>query len=182
MTEGTSNGESLYIIQEGSVKVFVSDEEGREQIINMQGPGDYFGELAAIDNAPRSASVITLEPSVISIVSRQNFMSCLEANPGIAFELIRGLVERVRALTEDVKNLGLRDVYGRVAYTLSKLAVEEDEETFIPHRLTRQDIACMVGASREMVGRIVHDLIEGGYIRITKQRRIILMKRLPPAW
>lgn len=173
--------DSLYVILKGKVKVYASDEDGKEIILNIQGPGEYFGELALIDAAPRSASVMTMEPSKLAVVSRADFENFLTRHPSVAIELIRSLAQRVRSLTESVKSLALLDVYGRVARTLLDLATEEEGEVAVRQRLTHQDIANMVGASREMVSRIMKDLINGGYIRI-EDRQIVIRQKLPPGW
>lgn len=173
--------DSLYVIVDGQVKVYVSDENGKEAILNIQGPGEYFGELALIDEIPRSASVVTLKPSRISHVSRGDFEHCLAENPSLAVKLIRSLTQRVRSLTEVVKNLALHDVYGRVARTLLKLAKDKDGTLVIEQRLTHQDIANMVGASREMVSRIMKDLAIGGYIQV-EHKTITIQTTLPPGW
>lgn len=174
-------GDSFYVILDGRVKVYVSDEEGKEVILNIQGPGEYFGELALIDSAPRSASVMTLEQSQLSVVSKSDFERCLSENPRIALELIRPLVHRIRSLTDSVKSLALLDVYGRVARTLLDLSAERDGMLIIEERPTHQDIASMVGASREMVSRIMKDLITGGYIQV-KNKTIVIPRKLPHAW
>ena len=171
----------LYVILEGKVKVFVSDESGKEAILNIQGPGEYFGELALIDEVPRSASVMTLMPSRLAFVSRLDFEACLAKHPNLALKLIRTLTHRIRSLTDVVKNLALNDVYGRVARTLLKLAREKNGLLIIEQRLTHQDIADMVGASREMVSRIMKDLTTGGYLQ-TKNKIITIQSKLPPAW
>jgi CRP/FNR family cyclic AMP-dependent transcriptional regulator len=174
--------DSLYVILSGKVKVYSSDEDGKEVILNIQGPGECFGELALIDAAPRSASVMTMEPSRISVVSRADFEQCLAENSGIALELIRSLAQRVRSLTESVKSLALLDVYGRVARTLLDMASEEaGGQLVVRQRLTHQDIANMVGASREMVSRIMKDLVNGGYIHV-KDKVITIQGKLPPGW
>jgi CRP/FNR family cyclic AMP-dependent transcriptional regulator len=180
ITEG-DRSDSFYVILSGKVKVFLSDEHGKEVQLNTQGPGEYFGELALIDQAPRSASVMTLEPSQLAVVSRENFQRCLAENPDIAVELISFLVNRVRSLTENVKNLALLDVYGRVARTLLNLSSEQDDQLVIEERLTHQEIANRVGASREMVSRIMKDLCTGGYIQI-RDRKIFIQAKLPPGW
>ena len=180
ITEG-DRSDSFYVILSGKVKVFLSDEHGKEVQLNTQGPGEYFGELALIDQAPRSASVMTLEPSQLAVVSRENFQRCLAENPDIAVELISFLVNRVRSLTENVKNLALLDVYGRVARTLLNLSSEQDDQLVIEERLTHQEIANRVGASREMVSRIMKDLCTGGYIQI-RDRKIFIQGKLPPGW
>ena len=173
--------EMFYLILKGQVKVFISDEKGKEVLLNLQGPGEYFGEIAIIDQAPRSASVMTIEACQIAVVSKQGFERCLADHPGLAMGLIRNLVKCVRSLTEQVKGLALLDVYGRIAHTLNSLAKEQNGELVIEQRLTHQDIANMVGASREMVSRILKDLSTGGYIRID-DKKIIIAKQLPTSW
>ncbi len=175
------HSDSLYVILEGKVKVFTSDEHGKEFILSMQEAGDYFGELSLIDDSPRSASVMTLEKCRMCVISKADFQRCLEENPALAFELIRSLARRIRSLTERVRNLALLDVYGRVARTLLDMATEQDGNLVIEQRLTHQDIANMVGASREMVSRIMKDLTAGGYVRVSN-RKIIIPGKLPPAW
>lgn len=180
ISEGDQS-DSLYVILSGKVKVYVSDEEGKEVILSIQGPGEYFGELALVDAAPRSASVMTLESAQLCVISKGDFERCLLENPGIAIQLIRSLAQRVRSLTETVKNLALLDVYGRVTRTLLNLATEKDGKLIVEQRLTHQDIANMVGASREMVSRIMKELTNGGYLQI-KDRKIIIRGKLPPGW
>jgi CRP/FNR family transcriptional regulator, cyclic AMP receptor protein len=113
--------DSLYIIRSGSVKVFLSNEEGKEVILNVQRPGEYFGELAFIDSGPRSASVITQEKTALSLISKADFEEFLRQHPAATVKIMRGLVKRLRALTESVRSLALMDVYGRVARLLFQL-------------------------------------------------------------
>lgn len=173
--------DSLYIVMSGKVKVYLNDEEGKEVTLNIQGEGEYFGELAMLDNAPRSASVVTTEATRLAVVSKSAFDECLEKNPKIALTVIRGLARRLRELTENVRSLALMDVYGRVAHTLLDLAEEKDGQLIVSQRLTQRDIASMVGASREMVSRILRDLTTGGYIS-SKNKIITIHERLPAAW
>lgn len=173
--------DSLYVILSGKVKAFLSDEQGKEIILNIEGPGQHFGEIALLDEAPRSASVMTLEPSSFLIISKHDFKDCLAKNPDIAISLIKELTHRIRALTSNVKGLALRDVYGRVAETLLNLAVEENGTLAVSERPTQQELANMVGASREMVSRILKDLTAGGYIQI-QDRKITIKRRLPSGW
>jgi len=171
--------DSLFIIENGRVKVYCSDKNGKEFIMNTQGEGDYFGELALLDDSSRSASVRTVEKSTFCIVYKDDFNRVLEEHPNIARKLIANLAQRVRKLTADVKSLALQDVYGRVANVLMDLAEPRgDGSMFIPEKLTQQDIADRVGASREMVARILKDLTIGDYIRF-EGRHIIINSRLP---
>ncbi len=177
ISEGDES-DSLYVILEGSVKIYLSDENGKEVILRIQGDGEYFGDLAMIDSAPHSASVVTLEPTRVSVVSRADFERCVREHNDLAIQLIRSMAGRIRSLTENVRNLALLDVYGRVARTLLNLAEEVDGEQVVTQRLTHQEIANMVGASREMVSRIMKDLVEGGYIEL-QNKRIHIPKKLP---
>ena len=172
---------SLYVILSGKVKVFLSDEEGKEVTLNVQGEDEYFGELALLDSAPRSASVVTLEKTRLAVISKASFEECMEKNPGISLKVSRGLARRLRELSENVRSLALMDVYGRVAHTLLDMSEEHDGKKIIPQKLTQREIASMVGASREMVSRILRDLSIGGYITIEK-KIITINERLPAAW
>lgn len=157
--------DSIFIISSGRVKVFLHGDEGREVVLNVHGPGEYFGEMV-LDEGPRSASVATLETSKFLIISKADFKQFLSAHPDFAMKLINRLMHRVRALTENVRNLALLDVYSRVARLLLELAVERDGKLVVTEKLTQKDIADRVGASREMVSRIFKDLVAGGYIAV----------------
>ncbi len=171
---------SLYVILSGSVKVFVSGEDGREAVLNHQETGDYFGDLALIDKQPRVASVMTMELSKFMIISREDFLTCLSKNPEIAINLIKPMTSRIRMLAKNVSSLALLDVYGRVARTLLDQS-EEQGDVLVTEKLTQQEIADMVGASRAMVSRILKDLKEGGYISIEK-KHITIHQKLPSRW
>jgi len=175
------NSEALFVVISGRVKAFLSDEKGKEIVLNTHGPGEYFGELALFDDSPRSASVITLEKSKLAMISKTEFKACLRSNPEVAMQVIRGLVMRLKNATENVRSLALLDVYGRVARVLLQLAQEEGGKQVIREKLTHQDIADRVGSSREMVSRILKDLKAGGYIQLDKSR-ITLKEKLPHAW
>jgi len=169
--------DSLYIILEGRVKVFVSDGEGHDMVLSTQGAGEYFGEMV-LDEGPRSASIMTLEPSRFLVVPKADFRDFVTNNPAFALSLIEKLIGRARALTASVKSLGLMDVYGRVARLLLELAEDTGGQFAISQRLTQQEIASRIGASREMVSRILKDLSTGGYL--TQSRTGIVLHRKPP--
>lgn len=179
ITEGDLSS-SLYIILSGEVKVFVSDEDGRTNIVNRLGPGDYFGELSLIDDEPRSASIEALTPCQISTLTRQYFVGYLEANPRVAIRLLEGMGQRLRRTTDHAKGLALMDVFGRIANVLLK-SVSDQDGCMITPPLTQQDIADQVGASREMVSRILKDLRAGGYISMDG-KRFIINKAIPDRW
>lgn len=179
LNEGDA-ADSIYVIASGSVKFFVSDEGGKELVLGRAGPGEYFGEVG-LDGGARSASVMTLEPTRISVIPHADFNAFLGSHPDFALHVIRKLANRIRVLTENVRSLALLDVYGRVARTLLDLAVERDGRLVVAEKLTHQDLANRVGASREMISRILKDLVAGGYISV--ERKIItLRKQLPPRW
>ena len=174
-------GDSLFVILSGRVKVFVADADGREMVLDIHGPGDYVGELA-LDGHPRAASVMAMEPTACSVLTRDALRAAIIAHPDLALSLVCTLIERVRIATEKVRNLALMDVYGRVARLLLSLAVEQpDGKMVVPERLTQQDIADRVGASRDMVSRIFKDLATGGYVTVV-DRQITINRRPPARW
>ncbi len=179
VTEG-ERSDSLYVILAGRVKVFVSDEHGKDLVLTVEGPGEYFGELA-LDEGPRSASVMTLEPCKMAVVANDVLRGFLTSHPEAAVQLLRGLTGLVRRLTESIKDLALLDVYGRVAKLLLELGREVEGRLVIDQRLTHQDIADRVSASREMVSRIFKDLTTGGYIA-NEGGKIVICRRPPRAW
>ncbi len=174
--------DSLYIIERGRVKVYCSDKNGKDFVLDILEDGDYFGELALLDDDKRSASVRAMETASFRVIYKQDFNTVLDAHPNIARTLNRNLTQRIRKLTDDVKALALQDVYGRVAKVLTSL-VEKGEDGIgrIQEKLTQQDIADRVGASREMVARILKDLTIGEYIAI-ESRQILLLKPLPESY
>ncbi len=173
-------GDSLYIIVSGKVKVYASSAAGREVVLGFHGPGEYVGEMS-LDGAPRSASVITAEPTTCAIVTRVQFQGFLAAHPEFAQHLIETLIRRVRMATEDVKSLALSDVYGRLVRLLNALATVENGTTAVREKLTQQEIADRVGASRDMIGKLMKDLVAGGYLQV-EDRTITFLKKLPPGW
>jgi CRP/FNR family cyclic AMP-dependent transcriptional regulator len=178
ITEGDSS-DSVFVVLSGKVKAFVSDSEGHELILDTQGPGDYVGEMA-LDGKPRSASVVTLESTTFSVVQREPLRDAIRKDPDFALDMISKVIERARDATDNVKNLALLDVYGRVARLLLNMAVEaEDGKLRIPEKITQQEIAERVGASRDMVSRIFRDLTVGGYISV--ENRIVTINKKPPA-
>lgn len=173
--------DSFYAILDGKVKVFLSNEHGKEVVLAIEGPGAIFGEMALLDDAPRSTSIMTLEPSRFAVISRHDFKSVLAQNPGIAFSLVSLLSQRVRRLTESVRGFAMLNVYGRIINLFLSLAKEDGGKLVIAEKLTQQDIASRVGASREMVSLILKDLTVGGYISIDG-RRITIHKKPPIDW
>jgi CRP/FNR family cyclic AMP-dependent transcriptional regulator len=172
--------DSLYLIMSGRVKIYLADEHGKELILAIKGPGQYFGEMV-LDGDARSASVMTLEPSQFAILARGDFRTFLLGHAEVALQLIQNLIRVARGLNRSVRNLAMLDVYGRVARILLELAVERDGKLVIPERLTQKDIAARVGASREMINRILRDLTTGGYVSV-QDGRITINKAPPQRW
>jgi CRP/FNR family transcriptional regulator, cyclic AMP receptor protein len=172
--------QSLYVILSGKVRVFLGDDSGKELIVDIKGPGQYFGEMA-LDEKPRSASVMTMEASRFAIISKSDFRAFLQDHPNIGFHVIENLIKLVRGMNGNIKSLAMMDVYGRVARMLLDLATETDGKLVIRDRLTQKDMASRVGASREMINRILKDLSVGGYIKV-EGGRITITKTPPPRW
>ena len=172
--------DALYIILRGRVKAYGAAEDGREVVYATQGAGEYFGEMT-LDGGPRSASVMTLEPTTCAVVPGAEVRDFLATHPDFALHLIRKLIRLARHATGNVKSLALDDVYGRIARLLRTLARDEGGVLTVPDRLTQQDIAERVGASREMVSRVFKPLVAGGYLE-QRGGRIVLLKKLPARW
>jgi CRP/FNR family cyclic AMP-dependent transcriptional regulator len=179
VTQGDET-DSLYVIMEGKVDVFLQNDKGKEIIINTLTECDTFGELAPLGGIPRQASIITTEPSSMAVISRQVFMDTLLSKPAISMRIIDRLISLIQDLTEEVSSLALEDVYNRVVRVLYKHA-DEVGNKLVTEKLTQQDIALRVGATREMVHRILKELKTGGYISI-EGKHITIEKKLPPGW
>jgi len=173
-------GDALYVLLSGRVKVYSSNEAGREFVIDFHGPGEYVGEMS-LDGEPRSASVMTVEPTTCAVVNRTQFRDFVLAHPDFAMHLIERLIHRVRVTTGNLKSLALSDVYGRLVRLLNALAREVDGKLVVPEKLTHQDIADRVGASRDMIGKLMKDLVGGGYLAV-EERTITILKKLPTGW
>jgi CRP/FNR family transcriptional regulator, cyclic AMP receptor protein len=156
--------DSLYIVVSGRLKVMMSDAEGKEVILTILGAGEVFGEMGLIDDSPRSANVVALEACELLSVNKRDFNRCLSANSDMAMAVMRGLVKRLREADRKINSLALLDVYGRVARLLIDMSEEVNGQRVVTKRLPKQDIAKMVGASREMVSRVMKDLRLGGFV------------------
>jgi CRP/FNR family transcriptional regulator, cyclic AMP receptor protein len=174
-------GDSLFVLLQGQVKVYATDENGREITFGMIQAGDYFGEMS-LDGAPRSASVMTLEPCLCALVVRSAVQQHLAEEPAFALQLVTQVIRRARAATETARQMALLDVYGRVIHTLEGEQGPASMQTPVQlTQITHQQIASRVGASREMVSRLLKDLEKGGYVELGI-KRITLKKKLPARW
>ena len=171
--------DSLYIVISGRTKVQMADDEGKEVILAVLGPGDFFGEMGLIDDEPRAASVLTIEPCEFVVITKDDFNVLLKNNFEIAMVIMRGLVKRLREADRKIESLALLDVYGRVARVLLEFSeTTPGGEKIVKGKLPRQDIAKMIGASREMVSRVMKGLEVGGYIEVRDNGSIVLRERL----
>ena len=173
--------DSLYIVLSGRLKVMMSDADGKEVILSILGPGEFFGEMGLIDDEPRSATVISIEPCELLAINKRDFKKSLAENFEMSMAVMRGLVKRLREADRKIGSLALLDVYGRVARLLMELSDPVGDERVVRHRLTQQDIAARVGSSREMVNRVLKELVTGGYVSVRDGRHVI-HRKLPAAW
>jgi CRP/FNR family cyclic AMP-dependent transcriptional regulator len=169
--------DSLYVILSGQVKVFLGDENGKEFILNMIGPGDYFGEVA-LDGGPRSASIVTQEDCRFFVIPIAEVRALIERHPDFARDLIGRLIRKVRNLADSVHNLALMSVYCRLLKFIEEHAVQREDGRIATGRLTQHEIAASIGASREMVSRLINDLAKCGYISV-ENKQIFVLAKLP---
>ncbi len=169
------NTDSLYVVVKGKAHALRSDESGRQFIVNRFGPYDYFGEMSFFDRNVRCATVITKEKCILMVLPRNAFFDFAAKHHEIYWNVIRALLEKLRKATEQIEQLAFLDVYGR----LTRFLIEnQNEDGVIEEKLTQQELADLVGASRETVNRIFNELVGGGYI--TKEKgRIKIHKKLP---
>lgn len=178
VTEGDESTH-LYVIQKGTASAYLTNDDGRQVNLNYMHDGEYFGELSLLDGKPRSASVMTITDCEILLLPRAALLDLMQKHPEFSMQLLIELTGRVRNLTDSVKDLALLDVYGRVSSTLEKLC--DDNKRIHSPKLTHQDIANMVGSSREMVSRIMKQLLIGEYIEQC-HGYIEIKKSLPRYW
>jgi CRP/FNR family transcriptional regulator, cyclic AMP receptor protein len=180
LNEGDT-GDSLFVVLQGEVKVYATDENGREITYGTIHAGDYFGEMS-LDGGTRSASVMTVEPTLCSLVSRAAVQQHLADEPAFAWALVAQVIRRARSATETARQMALLDVYGRVIHTLEgEYGPATSHAPVQLNQITHQQIASRVGASREMVSRLLKDLEKGGYVELGI-KRITLKKKLPARW
>jgi len=170
--------DSLFVVIAGRLKVVLGDKTGREVILSVLGPREYFGEMVLIDEAPGSASVVAVVACELLVISKHNFRKCLAGNIDMAMTVMLCLADRLRKADRKIGSLALMDVYGRVAAQLLEMAEPVDGQLVVTSRVTKQDLAKMVGASREMVSRVWKELEAGGVIEV-RGGAIYLRDRVP---
>jgi len=158
------SADALLILLTGRAKVTNFDEEGREIILAWLGPGEFFGEMGLIDGSPRSASVVAVENCELLSIGKNEFQRCMQDNFQVVLKLMQILVRRLRDADRNIESLALLDVYGRVARLLLDMSEEEGGKRMVKQKISKQDMARMIGASREMVSKVMRDLEVGGYI------------------
>ena len=169
----------LAIVLTGRARVITQDSRGREVILATMNPGDYVGEMSLIDNQPHSATVRAEVQTDVLILGRAEFARCLPENTSMAYAVMKGLVQRLRQADRKIESLALMDVYGRVARALLEFAQpDKDGQLVIRERVSRQDVAKMIGASREMVSRVMKDLEERGFSETQENGAIVIKERL----
>jgi CRP-like cAMP-binding protein len=179
IVEQGKKSNALFIVLTGRARVITSDNRGREVILATMQPGDYIGEMSLIDNEPHSATVRAEVQTDVLVLGRTEFARCLPENSSMAYAVMRGLVQRLRHADRKIESLALMDVYGRVARSLLEAAQpDKDGQMLIRDKISRQDIAKMVGASREMVSRVMKDLEERGFIETRENGSMIVKDRL----
>ncbi len=158
---------ALFIILAGRVRVLMADDKGREVILAMMGQGDYIGDMSLIDNQAHSATAVAEVQTDVLVLGRADFCRCLADNVPMAMSVMRVLVKRLRSANQKIESLALMDVYDRVADVLRQSAkLQPSGDHVILNKISRQDIAKMVGASREMVSRVMKDFVESGYVEV----------------
>jgi CRP/FNR family transcriptional regulator, cyclic AMP receptor protein len=167
-------GERFYLLRKGRAKVYLGSHDGREVILSILGPGDFFGEMALIDNEPCSASVMTQEESEFVSIGKDEFRRVLASSPSMAANLLKVVFQRLREADRQIEALALKDVQARVTQVLRQIAEPEGGNLVVPARLTHRDIAAMVGASREMVTRVFRILEENGVLRVVGRHVTII--------
>ncbi len=179
IVEQNKKSNALFIILNGRARVMTSDARGREVILATLQPGDHVGEMSLIDNEPHSASVRAEVQTDVLMLGRAEFARCLPENTSMAYAVMRGLVQRLRQADRKIESLALMDVYGRVARSLLEFAKPDAEGLLvIKDKISRQDIAKMVGASREMVSRVMKDLEERGFIETRADSSMVVKEHL----
>lgn len=172
-----SPGQSLYIIESGTVRIFSLSETGQELTVNLYGPGEVFGEMAILDRRNRSAGAVCLERTVTHTLHRDAFLRCAERTPALALGVVKLLIARLRYTTTHLESLAFLDVHGRVAAKLLELGERSGGQQLgveLDVRLTQGELATWVAASRESVNKVLSSFRDQGLISVDGQVITIL--------
>jgi CRP/FNR family transcriptional regulator, cyclic AMP receptor protein len=178
IVEHGQKSNALFILLTGRARVLTADSRGREVILAVLESGDYVGEMSLIDNEPHSATVRAEVQTDMLVLGRAEFARCLPENSSLSYAIMRGLVQRLRNADRQIESLALLDVYGRVARSLLDMSEDDNGVKIIRGKVSRQDLAKVVGASREMVSRVMKDLEERGIIETQDNGSVIIRERL----
>jgi CRP/FNR family transcriptional regulator len=164
-------GDQVYFVIEGKIKLTSAAPDGRENLISIHGPGDMFGELAMFDPTYRTSSATAVTDARLAMLAHDDLRECLETRPAVAMHLLKTLAQRLRQITDANTNLVFTDVPGRVAKALLELAdkfgVRQAEGVQVNHDLTQEELAQLVGASRETVNKALADFAARGWIQLS---------------
>jgi CRP/FNR family transcriptional regulator, cyclic AMP receptor protein len=170
-------GDFFFMILEGRIKVTILGDDGREVILSVLGAGDFFGEMALLDNEPRSATAIAIEETELLSLHRVDFQAVLTDNRSITVALIKSLTARLRRANHQISTLALLDVYGRVARVIAEMARDEGRRLrdgrIAFRRATHQEIANRIGTTRETVTRMLKDLERQGLIHVEGREMVV---------
>ena len=181
LIEEGDRGDSLYVVLEGTVRIYCSEANGKEITLALYGPGEYVGEMS-LDGGLRSASVATETACVCALVSGMQLREHVTSNPEFALELIQRLIRRARLATDSARSLALMDAYGRLVRLFQQLVVSRaDGSRIVEEHLTHLAISKRIGCTRELVSRLLKDLETGGFITL-EDKQFVLLKKLPARW
>ncbi len=168
--EEGDRGDRLYIITEGKIKLGHTSDDGRESLLAILGPGEIIGELTLFDPGPRSTTATAVSPVSMLVLEHRDLMEILDVNPDLAKHMLRALAQRLRRTNESLSDLVFSDVPGRVAKALLDLSdrfgTATETGVHVPHDLTQEELAQLVGASRETVNKSLADFVSRGWIRL----------------
>jgi CRP/FNR family transcriptional regulator, cyclic AMP receptor protein len=171
-------GDRLYVVSQGKVKLGRTASDGRENLLAVLGPGEMFGELSLFDPGPRTATATAVTAATLHGLGHDDLEPLLLQRPEVAGRLLAALARRLRRTNEAMGDLVFRDVPGRVAKALldlaSRFGVETDDGLRVTHDLTQEELAQLVGASRETVNKALADFASRGFLRLEGRAVVIL--------
>ncbi|QKJ67021.1 Crp/Fnr family transcriptional regulator [Deefgea piscis] len=170
--------ECMYVLLEGRLKLYSSNDSGREFVYHVAEPGISFGELALFCDERRSICAEAETDCVVMSIHKADFMSLLLTTPELKDQMLNSAMKIIFSLTNMVRDFALKDVYGRIRVLFERLAQPTAEGLLIDEQMSQQDIADRVGASREMIAKIMRELVAGGYVE-TGRKRLVILKKLP---
>jgi len=172
-------GDTIFIVLQGRLRAYGASAE-RDITYAEYGPGEYVGEMS-LDGGPRSANVEVTQPALLALVTRATLEQHLKEDPAFAFELLTKVIWRARVATTGLRMIALNDVYGRLRARLLDLAVPQPDGSRLVEGPTHQELASMLGCTREMISRVFKELVKGGYVEMSP-RRFRLLRPLPAKW